>query len=231
MWPRSSHDARRFASDLLERFRDLIILQQIPDAVSKGLIDGPADQLDQMGAQATRLGSATLSRCADIVHNGLVEMRGTTAPRLLLELITARMLLPGADDSSGALLQRLERMERRLTLSGDEVRAQHDSPQTPPAAAAPTASGGGGGGGGGISAARAAAAAASRRAPAPGSAAPTGAAQGGHAEAGAAQGGAGLAQAGGRCVRGRWFGYGGCGICSGGERCLGARRGHCARAG
>ena len=154
----AGHDARRFASDLLERFRDLIVLQQVPDAVTKGLIDGPADQLEQMSAQATRLGPATLSRCADIVHNGLVEMRGTTAPRLLLELITARMLLPGADDSSGALLQRLERMERRLTLGADEVRPQQDSP----VAAAPAP-----GGGGGISAARAAAAAASRRAPAP----------------------------------------------------------------
>ncbi|MEU7907966.1 DNA polymerase III subunit gamma and tau [Actinoplanes sp. NPDC049118] len=175
----AGHDARRFASDLLERFRDLIILQQIPDAVTKGLIDGPADQLDQMGAQATRLGPATLSRCADIVHNGLVEMRGTTAPRLLLELITARMLLPGADDSSGALLQRLERMERRLTLSADEVRTEHDSPQASPAGAAPAASGGGG-----ISAARAAAAAAGRRAPAPGSTAQSGPAQGGTAPGG-----------------------------------------------
>jgi DNA polymerase III subunit gamma/tau len=115
----AGHDPRRFASDLLERFRDLIVLQQVPDAVAKGLIDGPVDQLDAMSAQATRLGPATLSRCADIVHNGLVEMRGTTAPRLLLELIAARMLLPGADDSAGALLQRLERMERRLALSGD----------------------------------------------------------------------------------------------------------------
>ena len=156
----AGHDARRFASDLLERFRDLIILQQIPDAVTKGLVDGPADQLEQMGAQATRLGPATLSRCADIVHNGLIEMRGTTAPRLLLELITARMLLPAADESSNALLQRVERMERRLTLTPDDVRSQPASPQESPTAPAAAT-----GGSGGISAARAAAAAASRRAP------------------------------------------------------------------
>ncbi|MFV2021583.1 DNA polymerase III subunit gamma and tau [Micromonospora sp. LOL_023] len=110
----AGHDPRRFASDLLERLRDLIVLQQVPDAVSKGLIDGPTDQIERMSAQAERLGPATLSRCADIVHNGLVEMRGTTGPRLLLELVCARMLLPGAEDSTGALLQRLERMERRL---------------------------------------------------------------------------------------------------------------------
>ncbi|MFG1938863.1 DNA polymerase III subunit gamma and tau [Micromonospora tulbaghiae] len=192
----AGHDSRRFASDLLERLRDLIVLQQVPDAAARGLIDGPADQIERMAAQAHRLGPATLSRCADIVHNGLVEMRGTTAPRLLLELICARMLLPGADDSSAGLLQRLERMERRLTLGGAELppaaadsahpnqtqgvrpaapapgaaaAAVHpDSAGTPAAAGAPT----------GAAAARAAAAAAvGTRNAAPGSRpAPTGAA-------------------------------------------------------
>ncbi|GIJ34198.1 DNA polymerase III subunit gamma and tau [Micromonospora sediminimaris] len=117
----AGHDPRRFASDLLERLRDLIVLQQVPDAVTKGLIDGPDDQIERMAAQAQQLGPGTLSRCADIVHDGLVEMRGTTAPRLLLELICARMLLPGVDDGTGGLLQRLERMERRLTLAGTDV--------------------------------------------------------------------------------------------------------------
>ncbi|WP_433536124.1 DNA polymerase III subunit gamma and tau [Micromonospora sp. CA-249363] len=117
----AGHDPRRFASDLLERLRDLIVIQQVPDAAAKGLIDGPADQIERMAAQAAQLGPGTLSRCADIVHDGLVEMRGTTAPRLLLELICARMLLPGVDDSTGGLLQRLERMERRLTLAGTDA--------------------------------------------------------------------------------------------------------------
>ncbi|MEV7330609.1 DNA polymerase III subunit gamma and tau [Micromonospora sp. NPDC093244] len=138
----AGHDLRRFASDLLERLRDLIVLQQVPDAAAKGLIDGPADQIERMAAQASQLGPGTLSRCADIVHDGLVEMRGTTAPRLLLELICARMLLPGADDSTGGLLQRLERMERRLTLGGGDTQTTtpgvRPQPATPvPAAAAP----------------------------------------------------------------------------------------------
>ncbi|MEU3457746.1 DNA polymerase III subunit gamma and tau [Micromonospora sp. NPDC006766] len=145
----AGHDPRRFASDLLERLRDLIVLQQVPDAVAKGLIDGPDDQIERMAAQAQRLGPANLSRCADIVHNGLVEMRGATAPRLLLELICARMLLPGVDDSTGGLLQRLERMERRLTLGGAEPPSAAAGPapvapapevrQEPPASAAASA--------------------------------------------------------------------------------------------
>ncbi|WP_433530348.1 DNA polymerase III subunit gamma and tau [Micromonospora sp. CA-263727] len=131
----AGHDPRRFASDLLERLRDLIVLQQVPDAPAKGLIDGPDDQIERMTAQAQRLGPATLSRCADIVHDGLVEMRGTTAPRLLLELICARMLLPGVDDTTGGLLQRLERMERRLTLAGTDAppAAAGSAPPTDPA--------------------------------------------------------------------------------------------------
>jgi DNA polymerase III subunit gamma/tau len=149
----AGHDPRRFASDLLERLRDLIVLQQVPDAVTKGLLDAPADQLDRMARQAQRIGPATLSRYADIVHNGLVEMRGTTAPRLLLELISARMLLPGAEDSDGALLQRLERMERRLTLSDGAatappapdadpgVRPDRPSAPAPPAPLSPASAG------------------------------------------------------------------------------------------
>ena len=117
----AGHDPRRFAGDLLERLRDLIVLQQVPDAATKGLLGGADDELERMTAQAERFGPATLSRMADIVHTGLVDMRGTTAPRLVLELVTARMLLPSADDSAAALLQRMERMERRLTLAGDET--------------------------------------------------------------------------------------------------------------
>ncbi len=128
----AGHDPRRFAGDLLERLRDLIVFQQVPDAAEKGLLDVPADQLGRMQAQAQRFGPATLSRMADLVHTGLTEMRGTTAPRLLLELICARMLLPGAEDSSAALLHRLERMERRLTATGDAppapVRTAPDAP-------------------------------------------------------------------------------------------------------
>jgi DNA polymerase-3 subunit gamma/tau len=131
----AGHDPRRFASDLLERLRDLIVLQQVPDAAAKGLLDGSDDELARMSEQARRFGSATLSRLADIVHNGLTEMRGTTAPRLLLELVCARMLLPGADDSPAALLQRLERLERRATTWGGDART---APAAPPTAALPT---------------------------------------------------------------------------------------------
>ncbi|MEU8000807.1 DNA polymerase III subunit gamma and tau [Catellatospora sp. NPDC049111] len=123
----AGHDSRRYANDLLERLRDLIILRQVPDAAAKGLIDVPEEQLARMQAQATQLGSATLSRCADIVANGLVEMRGATSPRLLLELIAARMLLPAADESGTALLQRLERLETGF-VPGAVARPAADAP-------------------------------------------------------------------------------------------------------
>ena len=139
----AGHDARRFAADLLERLRDLMVLQQVPDAASKGLLNAPADQLERMSVHAAQLGPATLSRCADIVHTGLVEMRGTTSPRLLLELICARMLLPGAEDSHRTLLQRLEQMERRLGAisAAPPAGAAMPEPAAPTSAtAAPTSS-------------------------------------------------------------------------------------------
>ncbi|WP_370333655.1 DNA polymerase III subunits gamma/tau [Mycolicibacterium hippocampi] len=113
----AGHDPRRFATDLLERFRDLIVLQAVPDAVARGVVDGPEDVLDRMRDQAARVGMATLTRYAEVVHAGLGEMRGATAPRLLLEVVCARLLLPSACDTEAALLQRVERIETRLDMS------------------------------------------------------------------------------------------------------------------
>ncbi|GAB7142549.1 DNA polymerase III subunits gamma/tau [Mycobacterium riyadhense] len=113
----AGHDPRRFATDLLERFRDLIVMQAVPDAASRGVVDAPEDVLDRMREQADRIGTATLTRYAEVVQAGLGEMRGATAPRLLLEVVCARLLLPSASDAESALLQRVERIETRLAMS------------------------------------------------------------------------------------------------------------------
>jgi DNA polymerase-3 subunit gamma/tau len=113
----AGHDPRRFASDLLQRFRDLVLLRVAPEPASHGLVDAPEDQLRAMTVQAETLGAGTLTRFAEITHNGLVEMRGATAPRLLLELLCARMLLPAAAEGDSAMLHRLERLERRFTIT------------------------------------------------------------------------------------------------------------------
>ncbi len=113
----AGHDPRRFATDLLERFRDLIVLQAVPDAATRGVVDAPEDVLDRMRDQAVRIGPATVTRYAEVVQAGLGEMRGATAPRLLLEVICARLLLPSASDAESALLQRVERIETRLDMS------------------------------------------------------------------------------------------------------------------
>jgi DNA polymerase-3 subunit gamma/tau len=113
----AGHDPRRFATDLLERFRDLIVLQAVPDAAARGVVDAPEDVLDRMREQAVRIGPATLTRYAEVVQAGLGEMRGATAPRLLLEVVCARLLLPSASDAESALLQRVERIETRLDMS------------------------------------------------------------------------------------------------------------------
>ena len=114
----AGHDPKRFAEDLLERLRDLVIIDAVPDTAATILSEHPADELERMRQQAAHFGAAQLSRAADIVNTGLTEMRGATAPRLQLELICARVLLPAADDEERGLGARLDRLERRMAISG-----------------------------------------------------------------------------------------------------------------
>ena len=125
----SGHDPRRFASDFLERLRDLMIVDALAATSANSILrDIPEDQLERMVAQAKNLGAATLSRAADIAAEGLTQMRGATAPRLILELICGRMLLPMGDSSDSGMLARVERLER----------VQGMATTTPAPAAAPT---------------------------------------------------------------------------------------------
>ncbi|HEX4811870.1 MAG TPA: DNA polymerase III subunit gamma and tau, partial [Nonomuraea sp.] len=122
------HDPRRFAADLLERFRDLVILANVPEAASSGLLDRPADELERLVRQASSMGPAELTRAAEVFNAGLTEMRGATSPRLLLELMCARVLLPGASPGEEALLARLERLERGGAVAQLAARASGGAP-------------------------------------------------------------------------------------------------------
>jgi DNA polymerase-3 subunit gamma/tau len=106
----AGHDPRRFAQDLLERIRDLLVLASVPDSAHSIFKQMPTDQLDRMQAQATRIGSANLTHSAQVVSEGLTQMRGATAPRLTLEFTAARILLP--ENSDAGLIARIERLER-----------------------------------------------------------------------------------------------------------------------
>jgi DNA polymerase-3 subunit gamma/tau len=109
----SGHDPKRFTADLLERLRDLMIVDALGDTSANSILrDMPDDQLERMRNQSQRIGTASLSRAADIAAQGLTEMRGATAPRLILELICGRILLPISDATETGLLARIERLER-----------------------------------------------------------------------------------------------------------------------
>ncbi|WP_183096007.1 DNA polymerase III subunit gamma and tau [Nocardioides stalactiti] len=143
----TGQDPRRFTEDLLRRLRDLVIVSAVPDAPATGLIDVSDDQGERLVAQAARFGRSELTRAADLVATGLTEMRGATAPRLLLELICARVLLPGADHGTEGVLARLDRLERRMSIVATpaaEPVAAEPAPerrpqQTPRPTAQPTA--------------------------------------------------------------------------------------------
>jgi DNA polymerase-3 subunit gamma/tau len=109
----SGHDPRRFTQDLLERLRDLMIVDALDATNANSILrELPDDQLERMRVQAQNIGQASLSRAADIAAEGLTQMRGATAPRLILELICGRILLPMGDAGESGLLARIERLER-----------------------------------------------------------------------------------------------------------------------
>jgi DNA polymerase-3 subunit gamma/tau len=114
----SGHDPRRFTSDLLERLRDLMIVDALKDLTANSILrDLPEDQMERMRNQSNRIGAANLSRAADIAAEGLTQMRGATAPRLILELICGRILLPIGDSSDAGMLSRIERLERAENIA------------------------------------------------------------------------------------------------------------------
>jgi DNA polymerase-3 subunit gamma/tau len=109
----SGHDPRRFAFDLLERLRDLVIVDALTDQAATVLRGYPKDQLTRMASQASRIGSASLSRAAALLAEGLTAMRGATPARLILELVAGKITIAQGDSSDTGMISRLERLERQ----------------------------------------------------------------------------------------------------------------------
>ncbi|MGZ8724735.1 MAG: DNA polymerase III subunit gamma/tau, partial [Aeromicrobium sp.] len=131
----TGQDPRRFAEDLLQRLRDLIIVSAVPNAIEHGLLEVPGDRAERLQNQSGRFGPSELTRAADLISSGLLEFRGATAPRLLLELMCARILLPGADHSTQGFQARLDRIERRMAID-PSVGAPGPTPHVPVAPSA-----------------------------------------------------------------------------------------------
>lgn len=135
----AGHDPRRFVTDLLERLRDLIVLQSVPNAAELGLIEAPDDRLAAEVAQSQRFGPAELTRAADVTSAALSDLKGATAPRLHLELMGARLLLPAADSDEAGMRARLDQLERRVAAAPVVAAASAGAPPAPSAPSMPAA--------------------------------------------------------------------------------------------
>jgi DNA polymerase-3 subunit gamma/tau len=126
----SGQDPKRFASDLLERMRDLIIVGASDENNSAVLISLALDQLDRIRTQAKLIGIASLIRSADLIAQGLTQMRGATPPRLILELICGQMMLPAGDNAN--IKARIEKLEKSSSLITPSISTSAVAPQSAP---------------------------------------------------------------------------------------------------
>jgi DNA polymerase-3 subunit gamma/tau len=131
----SGQDPRQFVEDLLERLRDIILVASVGAEAKTVLRGATDDMIDKMKSQAAKFGQAELTHAAAEVNEALTAMSGATSPKLHLELMIAKVLVPGADASEIGSLARIERLERRIGIG--EGAAPVGSPAPAPVAAAP----------------------------------------------------------------------------------------------
>ncbi|MDK4250575.1 DNA polymerase III subunit gamma and tau [Corynebacterium pseudodiphtheriticum] len=102
----AGHEPRRFVEDLLDRLRDLLIIQAVPEAFTEGLVSAPQDRVAVLKEQAGWFSPEALTHYADVVNERLPQMRGATSPQLLLEILCAHLLarpyVAAAGNAAGA---------------------------------------------------------------------------------------------------------------------------------
>src|SRR5215216_3789214 len=123
----AGHDLHQFTREALEHLRDLYVLRVAPQSTT--LVDVTAETRERLAAQAERFGPGELGRMVGIVGELYLDLRTATDQRLVVEVGLARAAVPEASLDAEALLARIERLERRLSIAGAE----------PPAPAAPGA--------------------------------------------------------------------------------------------
>lgn len=124
-------DVRQLTLDAIEHVRSLLLLKTTPDAAE--LIDA-GDDTASLLQQSEKFTPGALLRTLDLLSGALAEMRNTPEHRLLFEIALVRSAAPETDPSANGLLGRIERLERRLGIEGEEAGGAQ-SAQVPPKSA------------------------------------------------------------------------------------------------
>jgi DNA polymerase-3 subunit gamma/tau len=135
----TGQDPRRFVEDLLEHLRNLILVVSTGENAKSVLRGIAADEIEKMTIQAYQFGLSELTHAANVVSQSLNEMSGATSPKILLELMCARVLVPSSDVTEVGSLARIERLERRIGVSAPASEIAPASTRVAPAADAPAA--------------------------------------------------------------------------------------------
>ncbi len=134
----AGRDPRRLAEEVLAALRDAFLAGRAP-----ALVDLPPLEVERVAEVGRKLGPAALVRAMETLGEALTEMREALDPRVTLEVALVRVTAPEADVSVAALLERVERLERRLVSGAptDGPRVQEPAAETSVATPTPEVTG------------------------------------------------------------------------------------------
>jgi DNA polymerase III subunit gamma/tau len=124
-------DIRRLTLSAMSHARSLLLLRTAPDA--SGMLDLSAEDRATLAVQAESFSPETIVRVLDLLGKALTEMRNAPNHRLLLEVALVRAAAPDTDPTASGLLGRIERLERRIGIAGDEPVPVQQAPAAAPA--------------------------------------------------------------------------------------------------
>ena len=133
------HDMKKLFADLLEHFRNLLIVS-MGTSIEK-LIDLPSGELELLVSQVEPVSVGDLNHIFDLLFNAEVAIRLSPQPRLALEMTLIRLLRTKPTLSIDLLIEKLDDLRQEVSSGGpghQTVAGGH--PPRPQAPSAPTGS-------------------------------------------------------------------------------------------
>lgn len=124
----SSRDMERVCAELIEFYRNLMIIKSIPDP--GGLIVAPPAEMEKIRSEAALYELPSILHCMDALQETLERLRSGASRRVEMEMAVLRLCSPELDMSKAALLRRIQALETAVKAGHIQAPSQTVTSQT-----------------------------------------------------------------------------------------------------